>query len=143
MAKAVNPTDEVTVRDICHSDINDFSEDSPYVMLGMIIKPHRESSEIQQKNKKFKFKLSFDSLKSIKSSAIVPVISIYQKLIISNQSLVKKYWDVVMELILGYNVITTLYFLAYEYPGASMQVVDFICWILFIVDIGLNFFTEQ
>ena len=143
MSKPVHQTDEVTVRDICHSDINDFSEDSPYVMLGMIIKPQRESEEISPKKKKFKFKLSFDSIKSINSSVMVSVHSIYQKLIISNHSLVKKYWDVVMELILGYNVITTLYFLAYERPGASMQVLDFICWILFIVEIGLNFFTEQ
>ena len=143
MSKSINQFNEMTIQDSLHIDSVDFRGYSPNTLLGMIIKPHLVSDEIHQKKEKFKFKLSFESLKSIKTSAIVSVRSIYQKLIISHKSLVKKYWDVVMELILGYNVTTTLYFLAYEYPGPSMQMIDFICWVLFVIDIGLNFFTEQ
>ena len=143
MSKLVNPSNEMTIQDNSHTDFPDYNGYSPNILLGMIIKPHLSSEEIDQNKKKFKFKLSLKSLKSIKTSAIVSVRSLYQKLIISQKSLLKKYWDVVMELILGYNVITTLYFLAYEHPGPSMLIVDFFCWVLFVVDVGLNFFTEQ
>ena len=142
MDKIWNLTEDQTVRNITMNDaIYDNHDNDPNVMLGTIIKP-KEDSSIPKKNKKFKLRLSLDSLKDIKSSAIVSVRSLYQKLLISNESLTKKYWDVIMELILGYNVITTLYFLAYAYPGVSMLAVDYICWIFFIIDIGLTFFTE-
>lgn len=141
MDKSYNQTEDHTVRNIktTNQDLQEL-ENSPQIMLGTIIKPQHDSEK--KKKKKFKLRLSLVSLKDIKASAIVSVRSIYQKLLISNKSLKKKYWDIIMELILGYNVITTLYFLAYAYPGASMLVIDYICWIFFIVDIGVTFFTE-
>ena len=142
MEKHWNHTEDQTVRNITMNDaIYDHNDNGPDIILGTIIKP-KEESEQPKKKKKFKLRLSLDSLKDIKSSAIVSVSSIYQKLLITNESLKKRYWDIIMELILGYNVITTLYFLAYAYPGESMLVVDYICWILFIIDIGVTFFTE-
>lgn len=141
MDKNYNLTEDHTVRNIktTNQDFNEI-DNSPQIMLGTIIKPQHDSEK--KKKKKLKLRLSIESLKDIKASAIVSVRSIYQKLVISNKSLVKKYWDVIMELILGYNVITTLYFLAYAYPGTSMLVIDYICWIFFIIDIGVTFFTE-
>lgn len=48
-----------------------------------------------------------------------------------------------MELVLAYNVITTLFFLAYRHPSGIILLIDYITWILFLIDIGFTFFTEM
>ena len=134
---------DITQKD--HENERDmFYEDNDATLLGRLIKP--EVHELKPKSQeKFKLESLFrlKTFKTLHTSAIVSVTSIYQKLQIKDASLFKKVWDIIMELILAYNVITTLFFLAYEDPAGAMLVIDYVHWIFFIVDIGLTVFTEK
>ena len=33
--------------------------------------------------------------------------------------------------------------LAYEEPGNTLLVIDYLCWVIFIINIGLTLFTER
>ena len=66
----------------------------------------------------------------------------HSKLVIPLNSTFKKFWDILLEIILAYNVITTLFFLAYDMPGPKMLAVDLTCWIILLFDIPINFLTE-
>ena len=66
----------------------------------------------------------------------------YSKLVIPINSSFKKFWDILIEIILAYNVVTTLFFLAYSMPGHKMLIVDLICWIILLIDIPITFVTE-
>ncbi|OMJ82217.1 hypothetical protein SteCoe_17113 [Stentor coeruleus] len=131
-------TEDITVKDIK----DEFSEDSSGILLGTSIEPTTFDNFLSNKKaEKSKISFSFSSLKKL-SGAIVSVRSIYKKCLITHRGRFKSYWEVIMELILAYNIITTLYFLAYQQPSGGMLVFDLVCWILFIIDIGLTFFTE-
>lgn len=67
----------------------------------------------------------------------------YDRFIISNGNQIKHFWDILMELVLTYNLITTLYFLAYHPPSKASMVVDIFCWCLFIINIFITMITEQ
>lgn len=121
--------------------IEDQSSEIKDTLLGTIINPNSSTDEKTQKPK-ISFKLSFKSLKDVGSTAIGSVKSLYSRLLIPLNSSLKHYLDVIMELVLAYNVITTLYFLAYAMPGDAMRVIDFICWLFFIFEIVFTFFTE-
>lgn len=111
-------------------------------LLGTIISPKKVVLP-KNKRKSFVFRLRYSAIKDAGILAISSIKSLYQRILIPKKSVVKRYWDIVIELILGYNVITTLYFLAYAYPGYILSIFDLICWILFIADIFLSFFTES
>lgn len=133
-----NHTEDITIKDIK----DQVPEDLSGILLGTSIEPTTFDDFLNgKKSEKPKLSFSFKSLKQL-SGAIVSVRSIYQKCLISHRGRFKSYWEVIMELILAYNIITTLFFLAYQYPSGGIMVFDLICWILFIVDIGLTFFTE-
>ena len=142
---------DITVLDMPHQsslrfdsdkdEIEDSSNEIKDTLLGTIINSNSTKNEKAQ-TPKISFKLSFKSLKDVGSSAIGSVKSIYSKLVIPLNSSLKHYLDVIMELVLAYNVITTLYFLAYAMPGDAMTVIDFICWLIFIFIIVFTFFTE-
>ncbi|OMJ96128.1 hypothetical protein SteCoe_305 [Stentor coeruleus] len=118
-------------------------DDTNQILLGISIIPSPfEDLFNQKKYKKQRFSFSIKSFKELKG-AIISVRSLYQKCLIRNKSTFKSYWDVIIELVLSYNIITTLFFLAYQYPSGGMLVIDLACWIVFIIDIGFNFFTEQ
>ena len=74
--------------------------------------------------------------------AISRFVYFYSKLIIPFNSSFKKFWDIIVELTLAYNVITTLFFLAYSKPGKSLSIIDLICWVILFFDIPITFFTE-
>ncbi|OMJ88699.1 hypothetical protein SteCoe_9322 [Stentor coeruleus] len=134
-----NYTEDITVV----KDIKDqIPEDSSGILLGTSIEPtHFDEFLNGKKSEKSTISFSFKSLKKL-SGAIISVGSMYQKCLITQKGRFKSYWEVIMELILAYNIITTLYFLAYQNPSGGMEVFDLVCWILFIIDIGLTFFTE-
>ncbi|OMJ67045.1 hypothetical protein SteCoe_35897 [Stentor coeruleus] len=66
----------------------------------------------------------------------------YDKYIISNNNQIKHFWDILMEIVLAYNLITTMYFLAYRHPTFGLMIVDIICWCFFIIDIFIIMITE-
>jgi CRP-like cAMP-binding protein len=134
-------TEDIAVREITSM----VQDEANLILLGQPVKLDATERLEPPLTEGFNFinVLNFQSLKMLKSSAIVTVSSIYNRLLIRDSSIVKKYWDIVIELILSYNVITTLFFLAYEKPGDTMVIIDFFTWLLFILDIFLTFFTEQ
>ena len=140
----IQPSDDISCikenQELFESRTPDYSR----ILLGERVE-HDEAKKISQKSEKGNifslFKLA--TLKKITTFSVVSVKSLYQKFIIRDSSIIKKYWDIIMELILSYDVITTLFFLAYQNPSGGMLVVDYITWIFFIVDIGLTFFTEK
>ncbi|OMJ96182.1 hypothetical protein SteCoe_365 [Stentor coeruleus] len=131
--------------DLTSREINDKGNDIDLqVILGITIDPEPYEKVLLKKGEHEEQNACiFGALRDIKSTAIYSVRSICHRLIIRNNSIVKRYWDIIMELILAYNVITTLFFLAYEYPTGGMLITDIVCWVLFIIDIVLTFYTEQ
>ena len=67
---------------------------------------------------------------------------IYSKLIIPFNSSFKKFRDIIVEFTLAYNVITTLFFLAYSKPGENLSIIDLFCWVILFFDIPITFITE-
>lgn len=132
-------TEDLTVKDFR----DQCSDNENQILFGISIQPSAFEDLINKKNaQKQKFSFSIKSFKELKG-AIISVRSLYQKCLIRNKSTFKSYWDVIIDLILIYNIITTLFFLSYQNPSGGILVIDLACWIVFIVDIGLNFFTEQ
>lgn len=92
----------------------------------------------------------------IKSNVMSPRVSIfaqydnttilvqtwYDKYIISSNNQIKHFWDILMEIVLAYNLITTLYFLAYRHPTFGLMVIDTICWCFFVIDIFVIMISE-
>ena len=70
------------------------------------------------------------------------LLLIHSKLVIPLNSSFKKFWDILLEIVLAYNVITTLFFLAYSMPGSKMLSADLTCWLILLFDIPINFLTE-
>ncbi|OMJ74887.1 hypothetical protein SteCoe_26094 [Stentor coeruleus] len=83
------------------------------------------------------------SLYSQLNSTTIIIQTYYDRFIISNSNQIKHFWDILMELILIYNLITTLYFLAYCHPSKDLIAVDIFCWCLFIINIFITMITEQ
>lgn len=120
------------------------------VLLGEVISPepfehvyrsrkNSEDLEITQLNLK-RYESNLERLTTLTK---VKVRTFYNKILIRRTGKFKRTWDIIIELVLGYNVITTLFFLAYEYPGDVMFIIDLMCWVLFIFEILLNFWTER
>ena len=142
---------EVTVVDIIRNNSEDHSvkderqhsmNNEDKALLGKVyIRKHGSSID------KKKGKISWDSSKASKKSvgliAVTSARSIYEKVLITPNSIFKRNWDIIMELVLAYNVVTTLYFLAYAMPGTVMLSVDLACWIIFLIDIPVTFYSEQ
>lgn len=136
---------EFELNDLTEKEIiQNSSDENDFILLGIIVKPEVLNEKNLPKNKfKLKSLFQFNSIKKIHATAIVSVRSLYQKLLIRDSRIIKKGWDIIMELVLAYNVLTTLFFLAYQHPSGALLAIDYVTWILFIIDIGLTFFTEK
>jgi len=62
--------------------------------------------------------------------------------IISRDSWPYGYWYSWMSLMISYSTIMTAFFLAYDSPGNFMVYIDRIVWLMFVVDLGLEFFVD-
>ena len=51
-------------------------------------------------------------------------------------------WYSWMSLMISYSTIMTAFFLAYDFPGSFMILVDRIVWLMFVVDLVLEFFVD-
>jgi hypothetical protein len=80
--------------------------------------------------------------KALQSTSIFEP-SLYEKLRISSLNPFKKYWDIQMEVILLYNILTTSYFLAYQLPSGRELIFDVICWVLFVLDLLVCLLEER
>lgn len=72
----------------------------------------------------------------------VVILPWYDKYIISSNNTLKHIWDILMELILAYNLLTTLYFLAYRRPSDDLRNIDVLCWCFFVIDIFVTLISE-
>lgn len=143
---------EVTVVEIIKSNSQEenflksqgkqYSNHKDKTLLGSIYIQKHDNFPIQKKPK-INWNFSKKSITNLGLITIKSVTSVYERILISQNSIFKRNWDIIMELVLAYNVITTLYFLAYAMPGTLMLSIDFACWILFLIDIALTFFTEE
>lgn len=64
------------------------------------------------------------------------------RFLISSDSGYKEHFDILMDCLIIYNLSTSLYFLAFERPGRGLYIFDLIVWVIFIIQLILNFFTE-
>lgn len=62
--------------------------------------------------------------------------------IISRESWPYGYWYSWMSLMISYSTIMTAFFLAYDSPGSFMVYIDRLVWLMFVVDLGLEFFVD-
>lgn len=69
--------------------------------------------------------------------------SLKDKLVIPYDSLWKAYLDTFIDLVLIYNVVTTLFFLGFEEPNITFFILDEVTRFLFILEIILTFLTER
>ena len=69
--------------------------------------------------------------------------TLYDKLIIKGTNPIKQCWDILLELVLAYNIITTCYFLAYTGPNYGLLIIDALCWVLFVIDIPVSILEER
>lgn len=135
------------------SDLNETSrnlisgnsqDEKNFILLGTFISPEI-LHERNIKKRRFTLKSLFQTepLKKMKTTVVISVSSLYQKLLLRESKIIKKIWDILMELVLAYNVITTLFFLAYRHPSGIILLIDYITWVLFVIDIAATFFTEK
>ena len=62
--------------------------------------------------------------------------------IISRENWPYGYWYSWMSLMISYSTIMTAFFLAYDSPGRFMVYVDRLVWLMFVVDLCLEFFVD-
>ena len=55
--------------------------------------------------------------------------------VIRPDSEIKQWWDVGYDVAVLYSLCTTMYYLAYEYPGRGMYAVDVCVWVFFVADV--------
>jgi hypothetical protein len=60
----------------------------------------------------------------------------------SQFSIKKAVWDTVMDVLVAYSVITSLYFLAFDNPSITALVFDHLVRFMFLLDIAATFNTE-
>lgn len=113
------------------------------ILLGTMINPTRSKAPSQPIISNQKRMSVFTPFNIAQINTIVKSNSLNQKILIRIDSKFKKAWDVAKDLIIVYNIITTLYFLAFEYPKDAILAVDKACWGFFILDIFLSFITER
>ncbi|OMJ78266.1 hypothetical protein SteCoe_21942 [Stentor coeruleus] len=134
-----NITEDLT----CRGEIGDKeNDDKKQEIFGISIEPEPFEDHLKKKDQHEETEFSFASLRNTKT-VIFAAKGACNRLIIRNNMIAKRIWDIIIELILAYNIITTLFFLSYEYPTGGILIVDIICWIFFIIDIVINFYTEQ
>ena len=64
--------------------------------------------------------------------------------VIGINSIRKAWWDLFMDLLMAFSVLTTLYFLGFDpYPPEGMYILDQLVRIFFIGDIFVIFFSEM
>ena len=85
------------------------------------------------------FKRRRDPAVSKSFTASAPDRPIY---ILSRTSLFHRYWYSWMSFLLNYSSITSMYYLAYEWPGCFLTSLDRLVWAMFLTDLFLEFFTD-
>ncbi|OMJ88333.1 hypothetical protein SteCoe_9746 [Stentor coeruleus] len=118
------------------------------IILGKTITPisynqYISNTQLNNTSKNTEQKFKFSSVKIMQKLTVMKIKGLYRKFFIKKSHKFYKFWSILMEIVLTYNIITTLFFLAYENPKGIILVFDIICWSIFIVDIILKFFTEQ
>lgn len=120
------------------------------VLLGKTIEPINYSKyissaqlDVPNSSKINEHTFKFSSVKVMHKLTVMKIKGLYRRIFIKRSHKFYKSWAILMEIVLTYNVITTLFFLAYENPTGIMLIFDIICWSIFIVDIVLKFITEQ
>ena len=53
-----------------------------------------------------------------------------------------EWWYPWMSLLINYSSITSMYYMAYEWPGAALITLDRCVWLMFVIDIILEFITD-
>lgn len=126
------------------------TDDYPMILLGNAINPiHVDTlipsprSDDPYASRLSQVSASLSSNKAEKKFRHVKVRGVYRRLLIRRSSTFYKIWSIVVEIVLTYNIITTLFFLAFEYPNGIFLICDTISKSVFILEIVLNFFTEQ
>ncbi|OMJ79176.1 hypothetical protein SteCoe_20877 [Stentor coeruleus] len=54
----------------------------------------------------------------------------------------KRTFDLIINMLLMYSIISSMYYLGYDQPGYKQFAFDLFVWVMFIIDIVLTFFTE-
>lgn len=54
----------------------------------------------------------------------------------------KRFFDLIINMLLMYSIITSLYYLGYDQPSHKQFAFDLFVWVMFMIDIILTFFTE-
>ena len=86
-----------------------------------------------------------DKVKTLNGESILNTEPIYQKhaaIVISMSSRPKRAFDFIMNCLVIYSVVSSLYYLGYSEPTIGESNFDLAVWVLFIIDFILNFFTE-
>ena len=112
------------------------SENSEY--MGMFMKKHDEINSAASS-----VNLSYDiGNNSLESSISDTSMQEYSRLVISRKSKFKIYFDLAMDLMIYYSVVTTLDLLGFVDGNQILNDVDYFVWAMFVIDFLLNFLTE-
>ena len=66
----------------------------------------------------------------------------HKRFVIPRKHKIKKAFDLLMDFLIGYSVISSLYFLAFAGKSSLTKEFDLFVWVMFVLDLSLNFFTE-
>ena len=69
-------------------------------------------------------------------------LTLHSKYVISRHNKLKKFFDLFMDLLIYYSVVTALNMLGFFSKTQLIRDVDYFVWVMFVVDLILNFFTE-
>ena len=125
------------------SDIQRLPREGTITHLGMV--RAKNEGEQQAEAESFKFKCEGEQLEHMSTDRSLQndrKRQIHSKYVISKDNRIKRWFDLVMDFLIYYSVITALNLLGFAESNELVTDIDYFVWAMFALDLLLNFCTE-